>query len=656
MDHPTNDISILIIEDNPADQLLLEVHLSETHLDIREVTTVSTIAASLQLLRTQSFSIIFLDFFLPDSSGLQSFIEISKVNPKIPVIILSGLTDTKLSLEAITVGAEDFLIKGEYTVPMLEKAMRYSMERKKNRTLIEENNERYDIVLKATSDIIWDWDLATNKIKWRGQGLKNYLPKDVSEENIPSDFWVNGLHPEERKRTMTKLHRAILKGDTAWEADNRFLRSDGTYAHINTRGYLLANNDKKPSRMIGCMQDITDRKNAEIEAHQARLDAEQAKNTQEQFLANMSHEIRTPMNGVIGMTHLLTGTELTKDQKEYVETINESANNLMVIINDILDLTKIVAGKIFIDKVDFNFSDVIKNSIQIIKFKAEEKGIEIRTQIHPGIPEVLSGDPFRLNQVMVNLVGNAIKFTEHGEVKISVNLLEEDANNVKLQFKIQDSGIGIDANKMDTIFERFTQASSATTRKYGGTGLGLTITKQLVELQGGSIDVKSTPGEGSTFTFYLCIAKGNNEFEAEKISMAVPATETLKGIKILLAEDNLINQKVAVKILTKEGATVEVANHGKEAVELLRFNTYDIILMDIQMPEMDGYETTRYIRTALDAPASLTRIIAMTASALISEKDKCILAGMDDYITKPFQAKDLFKKIREQVRVLALAT
>ncbi|MEO6719501.1 MAG: response regulator [Ferruginibacter sp.] len=649
MDHPANAISILIIEDNPADQLLLEVHLSETNLHIGEVTTASTIKAAIDLLRKQSFSLIFLDFFLPDSSGLQSFIELSQVNAKIPVIILSGLTDTELSIKAISVGAQDFLIKGEYTVQMLEKAVRYSIERKKNLELIEENNERNDIISKATNDIIWDWDLQTNKVKWYGQGLKNYLPENTLEDNVPPDFWVTGLHPEERTKTIMRLHRSILNGGGNWEGDNRFLRIDGTYAHINTRGYILSNPERKATRMIGCMQDITDRKNAELEATKARFDAEEARKTQEQFLVNMSHEIRTPMNGVIGMAHLLAGTQLTKEQSEFVETINESAGNLMVIINDILDLTKIVAGKITIDKVDYIFSDIIKNSVQITKLKAEEKGILLNSRIDRNIHPVLLGDPFRLNQILVNLIGNAIKFTEKGEINIRVNLLEEDTESVKLEFSIQDTGIGIEQDKLDTIFERFTQASSDTTRKFGGTGLGLTITKQLIELQDGSIHVNSKPGVGSTFTFYMRIAKGNAAFAVEKKKPALHGSNTLDSIRILLVEDNLINQKVAVKILTNEGAIVEIANHGKEAISMLRLKEYDIILMDIQMPEMDGYQATNYIRTEMPASISKMPIIAMTASALISEKDKCIIAGMDDYITKPFQAKELFEKILGQL-------
>ena len=644
-----NSISILIIEDNPGDQLLLETHLENTNLSIAKVSMASTIAEGISYLRQEPFSLIFLDFFLADSNGLESYIELAKINSKVPVIILSGLSDTALSLKAISLGAQDFLLKGAYDWQSLEKSVWYSIERKKNIELLKENNERYDIISKATNDIIWDWDLITDKVKWIGQGLKNYLPLDMAPEDIPYDFWVNGLHPDERKKVVDSLYRTIAEGENSWESDYRFLRNDTTYAHINTRGYVIKNEEQKAIRMIGSMQDITDRKNAEIETKKARFEAEEARKTQEQFLANMSHEIRTPMNGILGMTHLLAVTEMSKDQKEYVDTIKESAANLMVIINDILDLTKIVAGKITLVKTDYVLSDLISNSIKINQYRADEKGILLKCGIDKNIHPVLSGDPGRLNQVLINLIGNAVKFTDHGEVNVNIRLLEEDELSVTLEFSVTDTGIGIAADKVESVFERFTQVSADSTRKYGGTGLGLTITRQLIELQGGSIHAKSTRGQGSIFTFYLTIQKGKLQPNPEHRLTTKEQLHSLTGINILLVEDNIINQKVANRSLTNQGAVVNVANHGKEALELLIMNRYDIILMDIQMPEMDGYEATKIIRTEMSEAISRTPIIAMTASALIADREKCLLAGMNDYITKPFLATELYEKILLQL-------
>ena len=649
MDQSQVDISILIIEDNPADQELLLENLKSTNLLIKDIKIADRLEDAITFLRQQSFSLIFLDFYLPDSSGMESFTVLSKENSKIPVIILSGLSDTKLSLNAISLGAQDFLIKGDYTEQSLEKAVRYSIERKKNLEIIEENNERHDTISKATNDIIWDWNLITHKVLWTGQGLRNYLPGDATEKDVPHNFWVNGLHPEERRKIVDNLNKVIAGGDSSWQCDHRFLKKDGTYAYMNTRGYITTNDANKPVRIIGSMQDITERKNAELEIIKAKLEADDARKSQEQFLANMSHEIRTPMNGIIGMVQLVGGTQLTIEQKEYIDTIKESAANLLVIINDILDFTKIVAGKVLLEKVDYVFKDIVNNCIKINRFKAEEKGILLISEIDKNIHPVLIGDPVRLNQILINLIGNAVKFTEKGEVKVSVKLLEENDTDVTLEFAIQDTGIGIAEDKLASVFESFTQESSSTTRKYGGSGLGLTITKQLIELQGGSIKVSSQPGVGSTFSFYLTLKKGNANIVAAKNITDYKESHAFTDIQILLVEDNLINQKVASYTLTKQGANVEIANHGKEAIVMLEKKKYDVILMDIQMPEMDGFETTRYIRNSIQESISTTPIIAMTASALVSERAKCLASGMNDYISKPFQAKELYEKISSQL-------
>lgn len=651
MNHSPSSISILIIEDNPADAFLLEENLSSTELLIGSVKSVDTLKEASDILRSQSFSLIFLDFFLPDSSGLKSFTELTEINSKIPVIILSGLSDTRIAIDAISLGAQDFLIKGEYSVQTLEKAIRYSIERKKNLETIERNNERYDLMSKATNDIIWDWDLRVNKVLWTGQGLEKYLQNGHTGD-VPRDFWSNGLHPDEREKVIESLNKAIAAGDNTWQRDHRFQKKDGTYAHMNTRGFISKDIADKPVRMIGSMQDITERKIAELEMLKAKQEAEEARKIQEQFLANMSHEIRTPMNGIVGMTQLIRGTALSEEQADYVESISESATNLLVIINDILDFTKIVAGKIILEEVDYVFNDIVHSCIKMMQLKAREKGINLVNEIEKNIYPVLCGDPVRLNQILINLVGNAIKFTEQGEVKVSTKILAEDEGNITIEFFVQDTGIGIPADKLSSIFESFTQASSSTTRKYGGTGLGLTITKQLIELQGGKIHIESTPGSGSTFSFYLKIKKGNQQYRIPKENIGVTVSHELSGVHILLVEDNLMNQKVAVKTLARQGAEVDIANNGKEAIIQLNKKEYNIILMDIQMPEMDGFDTTKYIRNEMGAQFDKIPIIAMTASALASEKNKCLSIGMNDYLSKPFVAKDLFDKIKLQLQIM----
>ncbi|MBL0330842.1 MAG: response regulator [Bacteroidetes bacterium] len=391
-----------------------------------------------------------------------------------------------------------------------------------------------------------------------------------------------------------------------------------------------------------------EKQKAEAQILKAKEAAVLAKEMQEQFLANTSHEIRTPMNGIIGMTSQLLDSNLTNEQLEYALAIKESSNNLLVIINDLLDLSKIKAGKMAFEMIPFSLNDLCKNLIFTLQYRLAEKNIHLISSIDEKIPNVLAGDPVRLNQVLLNLAGNAIKFTEKGEVKINVKLLKDDGKKVRLLFSVHDTGIGIPNNKLDKIFESFTQVNATTTRKYGGTGLGLTIAKQIIEQQGGTISVSSKVNEGSVFVFFLDFVKTNKkakELKEQKTTETVHQSVNLSKIKILVVDDNRVNQRVASLTLKKWNVDVSVADDAKSAINLLKEHQHHLILMDIAMPEMDGLEATQYIRTQLPAPLNKTPIIAMTASALIGEEEKCISAGMNDYISKPFHPNDLFVKI-----------
>jgi signal transduction histidine kinase len=391
-------------------------------------------------------------------------------------------------------------------------------------------------------------------------------------------------------------------------------------------------------------RDITRHKATQQKLIIAAGEAQKARQMQEQFLANMSHEIRTPMNGVKGMTDLLRDTPMSDKQKEITGLIKRSIDNLMIIINDILDFSKIQAGMLRIEEIDFNIKEVVNSASFLFAHRLKAKGLELHVKVVPDVPERLVGDPHRLSQVLTNLLSNAIKFTEKGSIQVRIDLLEKRTDKFILSFTIIDTGIGISEDSLAHIFDSFSQAGSDTSRRYGGTGLGLTICKQLLNLQGGDITVKSVIGKGSEFNFWLPYSS------CDKPASEKPVTHTnqdysklLAGRHFLVAEDNEINRVLINHVLSKAGGSVTMANNGAEAVNFLHEEKlFDLIIMDLQMPEMDGFAATRYIRNNLQMQ---TPIIAMTATAMKDEQWQCLDSGMNDYMTKPFEFTELYKRI-----------
>ncbi len=391
-------------------------------------------------------------------------------------------------------------------------------------------------------------------------------------------------------------------------------------------------------------------KNAKLEAEHATLIAEDAKSAEERFIANMSHEIRTPLNGIIGLIYLLKESKITQKQKEYIDSIKISSDNLLKIINGILDFSKIKTGKIEFENTEFSLEDILKNVNYTLKLLGEEKGIEFSVNTSKDIPKVLVGDPTRLTQILVNIAGNAIKFTDEGSVKIDVEMKAFINDDVEVMFSIKDTGIGIPKDKLGDIFESYKQASCSTVREYGGTGLGLSIVKQLVELQGGHLKVTSEVGKGSTFTFLLRYRKVEKKSTAqeERVISGIglgKEDKQLVGVRILLVEDNEINTLLASDILTSWQIKVDTAENGKMAIEKIEQNNYDLVLMDLHMPVMDGLDATKHIRSKLSPPKSEVPIIAMTASIVKENLTECLEIGMNDYIGKPFKPKELYRKI-----------
>ena len=522
------------------------------------------------------------------------------------------------------------IILGLVIISALNIRQRSSIEKE-----LKEGERKYRELEVQLPQTVFELDSLGNIafINRSGCQIFGYAPEDLLAG-------VNILQvvAKEDKEKVDRDIKLALHG-TAQVHEYRLQKKDGgTFPVIAYLTPIVRNG--KTVGLRGIFLDISERKRTEEELKSAMEAAQAAARAKSDFLANMSHEIRTPMNAVIGMTSLLSETELSKDQKDYLETIKTSGHDLLAIINDILDFSKIERGMIELEYKPLQIQACIKDALSLISSQASEKGLKLDYKPEGYIPETVMGDATRIRQVLVNLLSNAVKFTERGNIEVHAFVNELSDNSYELHISVRDTGIGISEETSAKLFQPFSQADASTSRKYGGTGLGLAISKRLVELMGGRIWFESEEGKGSTFHFTIKATVSESQPEIKKPTLqAKVEPKEAKDLRILLAEDNIINQRIAILMLKKLGYVADLVANGHEVIDALNKQKYDLILMDVQMPEMDGLEATREIRKRW--PLNGPRIVALTAHAIEGDREKCLEAGMDDYLCKPISLESL---------------
>ena len=509
---------------------------------------------------------------------------------------------------------------------------------------LTEANERFALAAEAAGLGFWDFDIATGTSRWDDQMYRLYgLDRADGEQGFA--LRANRLHPQDVARVEAEIADAIA-GIRSFESEYRIVRPDRRVRHLRSAASLKRDPAGRAERLLGVTFDITERKEAEQGLEQARDAAEAANRSKSDFLAVMSHEIRTPMNGVMGMNALLLDTDLTPAQRRMTEAIRDSAESLLTIIDDVLDISKLESGKIELDEIDFELPAVIEGAVDLLAPRARQKGLALSLDMNAVARTALHGDAARLRQIVLNLLSNAIKFTPHGAVGISVAASDAADGGARLRCVVTDSGPGVSAEAKKRLFKPFEQADSSISRRFGGTGLGLSICKRLIELMGGRIGVDDRPDGGSAFWFEV-VLRPAPPGAAERLASnpeSIDGAAAVRSGHILLAEDNAINIDVASLILTSAGYRVDVAVDGLEAIAAVGRERYDLVLMDMQMPRLDGLSATREIRAKERAGAHLP-IIAMTANAMKEDRRRCLEAGMDDYFSKPFRPALLIEKV-----------
>lgn len=633
-------INILIVDDREENIIALEALLARDDIKIFSTTSPNE---ALRIAWENHIAIGLIDVQMPEMDGFE-FVEMLKSNPRTKDILILFVTaiskETKYAVKGLGAGAVDYLYKPldpyitSAKVDSFIQLARYQAE------IVQKNEElqNFSLVVKNSADIICVVNATNYAIISINPAAERIL--GFKADNLVDTSIIDLAIEADKTAFRNALGRIIKDNVASTVFEYQFTTFTKTIIWVECR---IAYRNRT---LFLNISDISAQKSYQDQLVKSKELAEYGKKAKETFLANMSHELRTPVNGIIGISNLLRKTDLTEQQKGMIELLEVSSQSLLGVINDVLDISKIDAGKFSIVRSPGNLHELVRSVYRLLKFKADEEFIEFFLEIDPGVPEYVVFDSLRLNQILMNLLSNALKFTKRGHVKLKVSVIEKQDNKAQIKFSVEDTGIGIPQHRLGAIFNSFEQAEDDTATKFGGTGLGLAIVKKLAELKGGELVVNSQVNKGSVFTFtnwYTVAPKPQDDV------IAAPAQHDFSNLSILVAEDNLINQFMLSKILKDWKVNVDIVSNGLKALDKLAENNYDIILMDTHMPEMNGYQTAKKIRLDFDEPKRSVPIISLSAASFEHEQQEAIASGMNDVLGKPFQPDELQRMIHKLI-------
>jgi len=635
-------VNILIVDDREENIIALEALIKRDDIKIFSTTSPND---ALKIAWENNIAIALVDVQMPGIDGFE-FVSMLKSNPRtkdILVIFVTAISkESKYAIKGYSSGAVDYLYKPLDPFITSAKVDSFIQLARSQSEIIRKNEEleNYSIVVNNCADIICAVDAQTLRVKTINptvEKILGYKPAEIVGKSI-----IDRAIESDRTAFKKKLGE-IIKDNLSFSVfefqfetfDKNIIWAECRASYHNKTIFINISN-------------ISPQKSYLEQLVKSKEAAEHGKKVKEIFLANMSHELRTPVNGVLGLTQLLRKTSLTDQQTGILELLESSSQSLLGVINDVLDISKIEAGKFNIIRSVSNLNEIVISVYKLLKFRADEKLVDLLLEIDPAVPEFLLIDYLRLNQILMNLLSNAIKFTDRGYVKLKISVLQKKNDKVELKFSVEDTGIGIPADRLSKIFDSFEQAEDDTANKYGGTGLGLAIVKKLAELKGGELTFSSQIGKGSVFNFtnwYAIVAKPKLKINEE--DRLAPFT----GVNVLVAEDNMVNQFILSKMLKDWKVNVEIVDNGRKVIEKLEQGDFDMILMDTHMPEMNGYQAAKTIRVDFDESKRSIPIISLSAAALDHEKEEAMAAGMNDVLSKPFQPHELHEKMQKLLKM-----